>query len=458
MPPTPCALRELGCDPPEITRPISCADEKPAIRLLEHMSKFKGPRGAPDVVPPASAVRERVVRLAEDLFKRYGYRRIETPVFEDAEVLERGLDAQSDMVVKETYTFKDRGGRLLTLRPDGTTPVIRAVLEHALDRAGLPVKLYYSSPMFRYERPQKARHRQHFQVGVEAIGSEDPALDAEVIQLAAALYSSLGLEGVRLKLNSIGHPGCRSDYLPKLVEYLRVYSEELDEDCRRRIETNPLRTFDCKVARDIEILLAAPVITDFLCDDCREHFDKLQGLLGVAGLTFELDPRLVRGLDYYTRTVFEFISMSLGAQNAVGSGGRYDGLAELLGGERLPGIGFGIGVERLMEVMERQGITFSEDPLDVFVIAIGDVAKEDAIRLAEMIRLAGFSADLDYSGQAVRSVRGQFKAADRAGARSAAVLGDRELKVGKVTFRDMASGEETLISKEDLLERLRHSR
>lgn len=419
------------------------------------MSKFKGPRGAPDLLPPASAGRERVVRMAEDLFKRYGYRRIETPVFEDAEVLERGLDPQSDMIVKETYTFTDRGGRSLTLRPDGTTPVMRAVLEHALDRAGLPLKLYYTASMFRYERPQRGRYRQHLQIGVEAIGSEDPALDAEVIQLAVALYSALGLEDVRLKLNSIGHAGCRASYMPKLVEYLRGYSQELDADCRRRIETNPLRTFDCKIERDIEILSSAPVITDFLCDDCREHFDRLQSFLRAAGIGYDLDPRLVRGLDYYTRTVFEFVSSSLGAQNAVGSGGRYDGLAELLGGQRLPGIGFGIGVERLMEVMAGQGITFSEEPLDVFVIAIGDDGKDEALRLAEFLRSAGFSADLDYSS---RAVRGQFKAADRAGARSAVVLGDRELKEGKVTFRDMSSGEETLISKEDLISRLRKKR
>lgn len=419
------------------------------------MSKYRHPRGAPDVVPPRSGMRERVIRGAEDLFRRYGYLRIETPVFEDTEVFERGLETQSDIVSKETYNFTDRGGRSLTLRPDGTTPVMRAVLEHGLDRTGLPVKLYYTAPMFRYERPQEARYRQHTQVGVEAIGSEGPEIDAEVIQLADALYRSLGVFGVTLKLNSIGHPGCRAVYLPELVEYLRAHAAELDADCRRRMDTNPLRTFDCKVESDIEILSSAPRIIDYLCDDCTAHFGGLKRLLASAEIGFEPEPRLVRGLDYYTRTVFEFLSGNLGAQNSVGSGGRYDGLAELLDGDRLPGIGFGIGVERLMEALEKQGNQAQEPTLDAFIVAVGEEARTHAFLIATSLRNDGLSVDLDYSD---RAVRGQFKAADRSGAMSAVIIGERELKENKVTVRDMSSGVETLLSQKELSSHLRARR
>lgn len=415
---------------------------------------MKAPRGAADVLPPTSDLYEGVIRTSEDLFRLYGYRRIETPVFEHTEVFERGLDEASAMVTKEMYTFLDRSGRSMTLRPEGTAPVVRAVIEHHLDREGLPVKLYYTAPMFRYERPQAGRRRQHTQVGVEAVGSEAPEVDAEVVALASAVFRQVGLAQVRLLLNSVGHSGCRSVYLPKLIEFLEGYGQELCTDCRRKTGANPLRTFDCKVEKDREILSGAPLITDYLCGSCADHLDAVQGLLTSCGVTFIVEPRLVRGLDYYTRTAFEFQAAGLGAQNAVGGGGRYDGLAELLGGGRVPGIGFGLGVERIAEAIETQGAQRA-GALDVFIVSVGEDTRRGAFSLAMQLRGEGISCDLDFSG---RPVKGQFKAADRLGAARVVVIGERELAEGRYTVRDMSSGEETPVAADELFSYLRGKR
>lgn len=417
------------------------------------MTEFRAPRGAPDILPPRSAVHQWIVRTAEDAFARYGYRRIETPAFEHTEVFIRGLAEGSDMVTKEMYTFEDKGGRSLTLRPEGTAPVVRAIVEHHLDRAGKPVKLYYTAPMFRHERPQAARYRQHTQVGVEAVGSEGPVIDAEVIELAVFVCGELSLGGVELLLNSIGHPGCRSVYLPELKKFLQSHRSELCEDCRRKIDTNPLRTFDCKVEGDRRIMTEAPLVTDYLCGSCADHFDGVQQALGELEVEFTADPRLVRGLDYYTRTTFEIQSRGLGAQSSVGAGGRYDGLAEQLGGESLPGIGFGLGVDRIADALELQGAG-PEQTLDAFIVTTGAEAQTKALPLASRLRKQGFHVDLDYQGASVKS---QFRAANRTGARYALVIGAREMAEGKFTLHDMGSGEETMVAESDLGDRLRSS-
>lgn len=415
------------------------------------MERFQAPRGIPDILPPRSTLHQRIVRSAEDLFARYGYRRVVTAVFEDTGVFLRSLAEESDMVTKEMYTFQDKAGRSITLRPEGTAPVIRAVIEHHLDRTNKPVKLYYTAHMLRHEKPQAARFRQHTQVGVEAVGSEGPSIDAEVIQLASSLFQSVGLQDVELLLNSIGHPGCRSVYLPELVKFLETHRAELCADCQRKIPVNPLRTFDCKVESDQKILQDAPLITDYLCGSCADHFEELQTLLGELGVRFSLNPRLVRGLDYYTRTTFEFHAKGLGAQSQVGGGGRYDGLAELLGGTDLPGIGFGLGVDRIGAALEAAGLAEEGSDLDVFVAAASDAARKTALLLATRLRDRGVSADLDFMG---RSLRSQLTQANRTGARWTVVIGDREIAEGLVTLRNMTTGEETKVGEDELPDRL----
>lgn len=410
--------------------------------------RLNRPRGTPDWLPPESRRHEIVVARAAEIFRRFGYLPIQTPAFEYTELFERGLESTSDLVMKEMYTFEDKGGRSVTLRPDMTAPVMRAILERGLEGGPMPLKLYYFVPVFRRERPQAGRFRQFDQVGVEAIGRPGPQIDAEVIDLASAIYDELGVDA-HLKLNTIGHPGCRSDYMPKLFEFLERHRASLCEDCQRKISTNPLRTFDCKVPSDRALLQGAPMITDHLCAECKDHYEGLKSILVELGHKYEEDPRLVRGLDYYTRTTFEFTSPSLGSQDAVGGGGRYDGLSEALGGPPLPAIGFGLGVARIAMAMPNSSIVV--EPLDAYVIAIGDEARADAMRIATQLRRRGFSVDLDTEGGSVRS---QFKAAARREARFAIVVGKKEIAAGIVTMRDMTSGEEETLSIEEARTRM----
>ncbi len=308
---------------------------------------MKQPRGTQDFLPPASERFWALEKLGADIFERAGYGRVITPMFEDTDLFERGVGESTDIVNKEMYTFKDRSDHSLTLRPEGTASVMRAIVTHHLWDNGLPIKLYYDAAMFRYERPQKGRFRQHHQLGIEAIGSEDPALDAEVIEIGFNLLREAHVGPVTLLLNSMGHSGanCRDRYLPALRAFLEQHRDELDADCKRRMVTNPLRVFDCKVPQDQAILANAPLLSDFICEDCRAHLASVGGFLDDAGIKYEMAPRLVRGFDYYTRTTFEYQSGSLeAAQNAVGGGGRYDGLVEEIGGPALPGIGFGLGI------------------------------------------------------------------------------------------------------------------
>jgi histidyl-tRNA synthetase len=343
------------------------------------------------------------------------------------------------------YTFEDRSGHSLTLRPEGTAPVMRAIVTHRLHDGPLPVKLYYSAPMFRYERPQKGRFRQHFQLGIEAVGAEDPALDAEVIEIGLGVLTAAGAGALTLLLNSMGHlsDDCRGRYLPALKAFLAEHREELDADCKRRMETNPLRVFDCKVPKDQKILAEAPTIEQFLCDACREHLDAVKGYLKDAGVEFVPAPRLVRGFDYYTRTTFEYQSRTLdAAQNALGGGGRYDGLVEQLGGPPLPGIGFGLGVDRILLAQEAGGAAPPPKRLDVYVVPVSVEEHDLAVALVRTLRAGGIAADMPYAD---RGLKANLKAANRLGTRFAALIGAAERGSGTVTLREMTSGDQEAV-------------
>ena len=413
------------------------------------------PRGTRDLLPPQSERLAAIERDAAEIFARAGYRRIITPEFEATEIFTRGIGEATDIVSKEMYTFDDRSGNSLTLRPEGTAPVMRAIVTHRLHEGPLPVKLFYAAPMFRYERPQKGRYRQHFQLGIEAVGAEDPALDAEVIETGLRVLRAAGAGEMTLLLNSMGHPAeeCRGRYLPALKAFLEAHREELDEDCHRRMETNPLRVFDCKVPRDQQILADAPTIEQFLCDACREHIDAVKGYLKDAGISFTPAPRLVRGFDYYTRTTFEYQSSALdAAQNALGGGGRYDGLVEQLGGPRLPGIGFGLGVDRILHAQEAASTAPPALTLDVYVVPVSVEEHDLAVRVVRAVRDAGMAADMPYADRALKA---HLKAADKLGARFAALIGAAEREAGIVTLREMSSGEQTPVAIDDVASHLR---
>lgn len=403
---------------------------------------MKQPRGTQDFLPPASERFWALEKLGADIFERAGYGRAITPMFEDTDLFERGVGEATDIVNKEMYTFNDRSDHSLTLRPEGTASVMRAIVTQHLWDGGLPIKLYYDAAMFRYERPQKGRFRQHHQLGIEAVGSEDPALDAEVIEIGHDLLREAHVGATVLLLNSMGHrgPDCRDRYMPALRAFLEQHREELDADCKRRMEQNPLRVFDCKVPEDQAILANAPLLSDYICDACRAHLADVQGFLDDAEIKYELAPRLVRGFDYYTRTTFEYQSGALeAAQNAVGGGGRYDGLVEEIGGPALPGIGFGLGIERILLAQEAAGGAPEPDRLVCYVIPLEQAARTEAVRLTRRMREAGLAADMSY---VERGLKTQLKHADRIGARFAALIGEKELAAGAATIRDMTSGEQ----------------
>ena len=399
---------------------------------------FSAPKGVPDYVPPDSpeflTVRETFTRQA----RLAGYEHIELPVFEETGLFARGVGESTDVVSKEMYTFEDRGGRSVTLRPEGTAGVMRAVIEHNLDRGQLPVKLSYAGPFFRYERPQAGRYRQLQQVGVEAIGVDDPALDAETVALADRCFRSIGLTGFRLEMTSLGDGACRPAYRRKLQEFL--LGLPLDEATRQRAELNPLRVLDDKRPEVREMTADAPLMPDHLCPDCRGHFETVTGLLDDMGVTYTLAPRLVRGLDYYTRTCFEFVHDGLGAQSGIGGGGRYDGLMAQLGGQELSGIGFGLGVDRALLALQAEKIRVSDGSrVAVYGVAMGAAARRRMAVEIDRLRVAGISADMSFGD---RGLKGAMKGADRAGARFALVLGDRELESGMVAVKDLAAHEQ----------------
>ncbi|MGD9518858.1 MAG: histidine--tRNA ligase [Armatimonadota bacterium] len=419
--------------------------------------RYQRPRGTQDILPDQMPE----WLLAENTFRRlchsFGYGEIRTPIFEDTDLFVRSVGEDTDIVSKEMYTFEDRGGRSLTLRPEGTAPVVRAFIEDNLqgpDRERI-VKLCYIAPIFRYDRPQAGRYRQHHQAGVEALGSMAPGLDAEVIHLAMTLYTALGITKVSLLINSVGCPVCRPVYVVKLREFLAGSREELCDDCRRRYETNTLRVLDCKVESCRRLTDGAPKQVDELCDECAEHFAAVQEHLKVLGIGFELQPRIVRGLDYYTKTAFEFVSTGLGSQDAIGGGGRYDGLVEQCGGPPTPAVGLGIGLERVLLARRALGQAASQEPREgVFVVAVGDEAWLPAFALSGELRAAGITADLDYRR---RSLRAQMRHADAAGFRWAAILGEEELAKGTVALRDLASGEQQELNRGDLVAHCRNA-
>ena len=409
---------------------------------------LSAPKGVPDYFPPQSAAFYKVRQTMVEQAHLSGFQHIELPIFEDTALFARGVGESTDVVSKEMYTFADRGDRSVTLRPEGTAGVMRSVIEHNLDRGQVPVKLNYFGPFFRYERPQAGRYRQLQQVGVEAIGVDDPALDAEVIALADRSFRALGLSGFRLELTSLGDRNCRPAYREKLQEFL--FKLDLDEETRHRAEINPLRVLDDKRPEVQERLADVPLMLDHLNDECREHFDTVTGMLNDMGVAYEINPRMVRGLDYYTKTCFEFVHDGLGAQSGIGGGGRYDGLMAQLGGQDLSGIGYGLGVDRALLALEAEGITLDgvDSRVDVFGIALGAAAKRTMTSLINDIRKAGISADMSFGD---RGLKGAMKGADRAGARFALVLGDQELENGTVALKDLATHEQHDVNLKDLV-------
>jgi histidyl-tRNA synthetase len=372
------------------------------------VTRFEAPRGTHDILPSEQPVWQWVMREMQNVCALYGYRRVDTPAFEDTELIVRTSGGGSDVVQKETYTFEDRGGRSLTLRPEATAPICRAYIQHGLHREPQPQKLYTIGPMWRYDRPQKGRYREHWQLSVEAIGSADPAVDAEVIQLYAELLRRLGVAAATLDLNSIGDRNCRPAYVERLSAWLDEHDAELDEEARAKRATTPLRVFDVKSERVQALLADAPKIGESLCDECREHFAQVRAFLDAYGVTYELAPTLVRGLDYYTRTTFEFKSEDLGAKDTICGGGRYDGLIEEIGGAQTPGIGFGAGLERL--ILSVPDADREHDPVDVFFVTTETADRTRVLPLLAELRRRGLRADLDYAG---RSHKGQLGQAGR---------------------------------------------
>ena len=408
------------------------------------MSDFQAPKGVPDYLPPDSAqfvaVRDGLLESAR--LAGYGY--VELPIFEDTALFARGVGESTDVVSKEMYTFADRGDRSVTLRPEGTAGVMRAVIEHGLDRGQLPVKLRYSGPFFRYERPQAGRYRQLQQVGVEAIGVDDPALDAEVIAIADEGFRSLGLDGFRLELTSLGDDTCRPQYRELLQEFL--FGLDLDEETRRRAEINPLRVLDDKRPHVREMTASAPLMLDHLSEVAKGHFDLVLANLDALGVPYVVNPRMVRGLDYYTKTTFEFVHDGLGAQSGIGGGGRYDGLMKQLGGQDLSGIGFGLGVDRTVLALNAEGKSVGDaERVDVFGVALGAEAKLLLATIAQALRAKGVRVDLAYGD---RGLKGAMRAADRSGARLALVAGDRDVEAGTFGLKDLSSGAQVDVARD----------
>jgi histidyl-tRNA synthetase len=412
------------------------------------MSTFQAPKGTFDLIPPDSAAFLAVRETIAQTVRLAGYQYIETPVFEDTTLFKRGVGESTDIVNKEMYTFTTQGGDSVTLRPEGTASVLRAALQANLHKAGqLPVKLYYSGSYFRYERPQKGRYRHFSQVGAEALGAQDPQLDAELIILAVDAYRRLGLRDVRLLLNTLGDATCRPIYRAALQDFLRGL--DLDEATRARIEINPLRVLDDKRPGVQAQLVGAPRIVDYLCEECKAYHDEVRQLLGTAGVEFTDDPKLVRGLDYYTRTTFEFVHDGLGSQSAVGGGGRYDGLSELLGGPSLPSVGWALGVDRTVLAMEAEGVLERDQArVDVFAVPLNDEARKLFFGVITELRRDGVSADTVFG---TRGLKGAMKAADRSGARYALVAGERDLAEGVVQVKDLVNGEQSPVAVDQII-------
>ncbi len=407
------------------------------------------PKGTKDVTPSEAFKWHFVEDTIKERADIYGYREMRTPTFEYTELFQRGVGDTTDVVQKEIYTFTDKGGRSLALKPEGTAGAVRSFVEHGLYNSALPLKAYYFTPVFRYERPQAGRYREHHQFGAEVFGATEPTMDAELIAFALDIISSFGINELSLCINSIGCPKCRAAYNAALKEYMNSRREELCSTCRERLEKNPLRILDCKVPSCGEIAANAPVILDYLCDDCREHFEKLKQLLDAAGIAYTVDPHIVRGLDYYVRTVFEIIYTQPGGDKiTVCGGGRYDGLSAQISDVSVASAGFGMGLERLIMVLENAGILPPDDDnCRVFIASMGQRAEKEAFTLAQRLRALGIRAEINHCK---RSLKAQMKYADKIRAQSVIVIGDNEVDGDVYTVKDMASGEESVFAKADI--------
>lgn len=404
----------------------------------------KAIKGTKDVLPKDVHKNQYIEATALDIASKFGYKEIRTPVFEHTELFQRGVGDTTDVVQKEMYTFDDKGGRSITLRPEGTAGAVRSFLENGLCNEALPQKVCYLTSCYRYEKPQAGRLREFHQFGVECFGTASPLADAEIIALAKSIFDALGVRDLSLEINSIGCPKCRAEYHKALKEYFASRKDELCDTCKGRLDRNPMRILDCKSPICHEIAQGAPVVIDYLCDECKEHFEKVQKYLDAQNIEYKINPQIVRGLDYYTKTVFEFVSNSIGAQGTVCGGGRYDGLVEELGGQHTASLGFAMGLERLMLLMEAQGCEFpqAEKP-DLFIVALGEKATLKAVEIAKDMREEGFSALLDLNQ---RSVRAQMKYADKLGAKFNVVIGDNEVENKIAKLKNMQTGEETEIN------------
>ena len=411
------------------------------------------PRGTKDILPDSVGDWNYVEGEIRELCRRFGYSEIRTPIFEHTELFQRGIGEGTDVVDKEMYTFTDRGDRSITLRPENTASAVRAYLQNKLYAESNLVKLFYIGSMFRYDRPQAGRMREFHQFGVEALGEANPAVDAEVILLAMSLLEGLGLKDLELSINSVGCPKCRSKYRTMLQDFFRDKLEDLCEDCRSRFDRSPLRILDCKKDSDKPYMADAPKITDCLCDECSDHFAKLKEHLANAGISFQHDPRLVRGLDYYTKTAFEIKYPPLGAQSAVAGGGRYDGLIEEMGGSPTPAVGFATGLERLLLALESQNLLPEKNrSVDAYVVALGEAAQSEGFKLLNNLRKAGLSAAMDFAG---RSMKAQMKQANKLGARYALILGDDEIAEGVVMLRSMSDSQQEKVALAEVIGKIK---
>ena len=396
-------------------------------------------KGTQDMLPKDAYKWHYIESVAQNVAKQFDFKEIRTPVFEKTELFQRGVGDTTDVVQKEMYTFDDKGGRSITLRPEGTAGAMRSILEHGLFNEALPIKSYYVTSCYRYEKPQAGRLREFHQFGVECIGAPSPTADAEVIMLGAKILDRLQIKNISLEINSIGCPTCRADYTQALIDYFSQYQDKLCDTCLSRLDRNPMRILDCKSPICKEIASDAPVILDYLCDECKEHFEKVKSYLDAAEIKYTINPQIVRGLDYYTKTVFEFITTEIGSQGAVCAGGRYDGLAEELGGPKLPSLGFAMGLERILILMEKQNCEFPiDDVADVYIAPMGENATAEAIKLCNELREEGFTAATDLSG---RGLKAQMKYANKIGTKFSMVIGDNELENKKATLKNMITGE-----------------
>ena len=406
------------------------------------------PKGTKDILPEQVYKWQYVEEKFAELCERYGFKEIRTPVFEHTELFTRGVGDTTDIVQKEMYTFEDHGHRSITLKPEGTSPAVRAFIEHKQYAEVQPTKYYYVTPCYRYEKPQAGRLREFHQFGIETFGTGDMLADAEVICFANDFLGEMGVTDIRLRINSVGCPECRKKHREALKDFLKPNYDRLCNTCKDRYERNPMRIIDCKSPECQEIVKGAPMMIDYLCDDCREAFEDLQRNLDALGIKYEVDPTIVRGLDYYTKTAFEFVTDAIGAQGTVCGGGRYDHLVEEVGGPPIPGVGFGLGIERLLLLMENLGVEIPEpDAVDAFIAVMGDEAKAWGLKLLRELRQKGLKVQMDTLA---RNVKGQFKYANRLGARYTVVIGDDEIKAGVVSLKEMATSEQREVKMENL--------